>query len=257
MGAQGGAASGAGGGGASSGRGGASGNPGMAGAAGVYTQCPSSQGAQGAPCEGDFVCSYELGCSACACCSSALFCKDGVLQFGGSNDGCVQTCPQGVGGAGGLGGSGGGAGVGAAGATSEAGAGGDARIVDLTECGAPTPCDPAVTKVGELTEQPSWFALHCIIAAFAARTPGVYLAQTTIVGLDGEGTTTIAYLIKADGTVNRITKSGDTVSSPQICAAQPEGAYAPCLEGSGADSPLACQDTAWVTDCEPGTVSCE
>jgi len=150
-----------------------------------------------------------------------------------------------------------GAGAGAAGTTSEAGAAGESGLVDLTECGAPTPCDPAVSKVGELIEKPSWFALHCIIQAFSARTPGVYLQQTTIVGLDGEGTTTVAYLIKADGTVNRITKSGDTLSSPQICAVRPQTYYAPCLDVSGSDSPLACQDTAWVTDCQAGSVSCE
>jgi hypothetical protein len=114
-----------------------------------------------------------------------------------------------------------------------------------------------VTKVGEVTAKPSWFALHCIVAAFAARTPGVYLEQTTSVDLDGERTTTVAYLIKADGTVNRVTKSGNGISSPQICAARAAGEYAPCLEGSGADSPLACQDTAWVTECEAGTVSCQ
>ena len=156
-----------------------------------------------------------------------------------------------MGGAGGQGG-GGQAGLG--------GAGGEpAGVPDLSQCEAPTPCETVEQTSGEITLPPSDEALRCVVQALYDRTPGIYVQESTIISGMGPGTSTMTtvYLVKEDGTVNRI--STTPLGNPQVCELQRTSLYEACLE-SIPDSEYAtpeCRAVIWAVNCTPGDVSCE
>ncbi|HEY3493783.1 MAG TPA: hypothetical protein VGK73_03810 [Polyangiaceae bacterium] len=231
---------------------GAGGNAGQdlqGGTGGVLSSCPPAM-ATGAPCEGSFVCNYPGMCTSCGCCSGATACTDGLITYLGYNDGCLQ-CP--FGGAGGQAGGGGQAGQ-------NGGAGSGANVPDLSTCDYPAPCELVSETFGELTLPPSDEALRCVVQHLYERTPGIYLNESTLASGIGPGTQTTryVYLVKEDGTVNRITQAA-TPTNPQVCALQPPSAYEACLASTaeGTAATTECRNVTWVTDCTTAEVSCD
>jgi len=103
---------------------------------------------------------------------------------------------------------------------------------------------------------PSDAALRCVIQALHDRTPGLYIHESTIVGLPGTPSTADAvYLIKTDGSVEMTTNTYD----PELCTLQAPSAYDACLASVASDSTATaeCRNVTWVSGCTPGTLTCE
>jgi hypothetical protein len=127
-------------------------------------------------------------------------------------------------------------------------------------CAAAKPC-PTVSEVhGETNQPPTDASLRCLVQAFHDRTPGIYQHDSGISGFNGTSTTTEIYLIKPDGTVNRVQKGGAVISSPQICALRPPADYDACLASVSTDGYATSECGSvyqWVTGCAAGDVACD
>jgi hypothetical protein len=234
---------------------------GAGGAGMVYSSCPPTPD-KGAPCSGSFVCGYEETCSACGCCSETIACQNGTTQSIGSTNNCAQPCGVTAGGNGGSGGIGsaGMNGLAGSGTSGMPGHGGSTTTgsLDLFACDAPKPCPKVSEQNGYFLIAPMDAALRCVVQAFHDRTPGIYLDQTSTVDSTGSSTSTFVYLIKADGSVNRVQKSGSLIDSPEVCTPRPPTDYDACLTSVATDTyaTTECQTVTWVSSCTGGNVAC-
>ena len=216
--------------------GGAVGNAGSVaegGSGGALTSCPESYMTKAA-CIGEFLCQRQTSCSACACCSEAAQCRDGVFSYLGFNDACTQACPSG-----GSGGGGGQAGP------------------DLSACEVTAPC-PAVSETrGEFTILPNEDDVRCVLAALRDRIPGKYMRSRTVISGIGPGTetTTATYLLKEDGTLH-VSSTGAYAEAPQVCELKLPEEYDVCMQDDPSDGTL-CRDVGWAGACKDGQVSCD
>jgi hypothetical protein len=170
--------------------------------------------------------------------------------FGGQSvGGASGAADRGGAGGQGFGGSGGGA---------SGGSGGGAP--DLSACAAPSPCPEVTEQIGELVLPPTDAALRCVIEALRARTPGKYLQSLAITtGIGPPSATTTVHLVKADGTVHRITRTASGTSNPAVCSLPPAADFEACVESVSTDTWATpeCRSAAWVTRCVAGAVDCE
>ena len=103
-------------------------------------------------------------------------------------------------------------------------------------------------------------ALRCVIQALSDRTPGLYVHTSSIAsGIGGGPQSSLVYLVKSDGSVQRTGESGGSVSLAQSCSLLSPTDYESCLE-STATSMYAtpeCEAVSWATNCVNADVSCE
>jgi hypothetical protein len=92
------------------------------------------------------------------------------------------------------------------------------------------------------------------------RTPGVYVERTLTAG-DPPGTPSwdYVYVVKEDGSVDRVHQLEDGYTEPLRCVLQTPIAYQSCLDSVSSDgnATIECQVTVWAIDCVPGPVSCD